>query len=261
MRLPIWPRDVVVRVGELLLVRRIPPHVWVVGDARCPEQARIASAELPGGRRGRGAAANPRRAATQRTVVRVHAIQRAQEDQRLHPREHAPVQRSARRQLAPDERVVGVPGRLQRVPHRCDQVAVHARAVLDLQMAGDALGSQARAVVGLVPHRPEADLGKIGRVARIELLGARVVVAAVTRRNRSRERFELLGRRIPVEVHLPVARRAGAGRPQRRSAQQVEVQRDPVRLGVVDDLIPDGPRARRVGGGVCRVEVAGATAG
>ena len=260
MRLPIWPSDVLFGSGNLLAVGGIPPHVRVVGDARGGEQRRVLGSELARAGGVGGTAADRCRGAAQRAVARVHAVHGAQEDQRLHPGEHAPVLGSARRQLAEHQPVVAVAGLLQRGVGGVDEVAVHPRAVLDLEVARDALGGQARPVVGLVPHRPQADSREVGLVARVEPVGSRVVVAAVAGGHGLGELTELLGVRRPVEVRPAVARRAGAGGPDRRAAQQVEVRGDPLRLGLGHDRVVDPPGGGRVVGRVGGVEVLGALA-
>ncbi len=205
---------------------RIPARVRVVGEAAGGEQRRDArprNAARAG--RARRAAARAAAAAAQRPVVRVHAVQRAQERQRLHPAEHSP--NGCRTRAARARRTGSCRGRGRSgaaPPGGVDQPPVQPGAVLDRQVARHALRGEAGAVVRLVPDRPERDRGEIVGVPGRGAPGVRVVVSAVARAQSTDEGLNSLAEGIPVGMGL-VPRRTGAGGPQRRAAADVEVDR------------------------------------
>jgi len=141
----------------------------------------------------------------------------------------------------------------QRAPGGVNEVAVHPGAVLDRQMTGYSLGREARAVIGLVPDRPERHPRQVVSVPH-GAFQRRVVAAAVANPQRVGERAVHAWGGLPVRICV-AAGRPRALRPSRRAARHVDVDSDPLLLCVPHDLVPDLPVGGRIRGGIRRVEV------
>ena len=180
------------QVGRQARRRRL--LVRMGGEPAGAEQRRVLLAEAA--RRGRRARAalGLRGRAPELAVVRIDAVQRPQEDQRLHVGEHAPGVHAVRRHLAEQDlvRPGGVAGGLERAPRRIHEVSVDMRAVRDRLVAPGSLRRDVVAVVRLVPDRPEAHArqrrGRAGRLVGPVIAGA----------DGLDEIAELLRRRLPV---------------------------------------------------------------
>ena len=128
-------RDIGIRGG---LDRRAGVvRIRVVGEPGGVEQRRVLPAEAARARGCRRAAQRPSGVPAELAVVRVDAVQRAQELQRLGlpevPRKSLGMSgagaaaQSERRELADQDRVVPVSGRLERVPHLTRERPIHRR--------------------------------------------------------------------------------------------------------------------------------------
>ena len=155
--------------------RGLVVRIRVIGEARGLEQRRVLAPEAARAGGGRGAPDRPRPASAQLPIARVDAVQRAQELQRLGLSE-VPGQslgmagaraaaQSERRELADQDRVVSVPGRLERVPHLAGERAIHSGRDRRGRPV-DRLGPEVFAEVWLVPDRPKVHTRQRGALAR-----------------------------------------------------------------------------------------------
>ena len=247
---------------ELASVGGQVDRVGMGGESRRPEQRRMGGPEPPRARGVRRAAHGRGCGAPKLLVGRAHAVERANELERLGRSEVAgqalrlpgvrrPVG-SAGVEVPDHDRVPAVPGEPQAAPAGVEQAPVrrrgrgHGRAL-------DRLRCEVHPEVGLVPQLPEAHARQVVRVAVDDRVRGRVVAAAVTGGDRLDELAERRGRRLPL-AEVPRARLAAAGSPQRRRSGQREVDGDAVGVRVANDLVVDAPVRGRVGRGKGRIE-------
>ena len=218
--------------------------IWMEGETGGVEQPGCYQSGTPSRQRGGRTAAQRRGVPGERVQTPVHAVEGPNELQGNHPREVAGKPRTglpARRNLADQDRVMGMSGRLQGRPGRVEQRAVRGRRRLDARVV-DRLRAKLLAVVRLVPDRPEMHRGQ-----RRGGSGWRVV-AAVAGADRGDEQPELLRRRLPraQEAGRGPGGHSGAGRPQRRRRLECQVEADVAGGRIPDDRVVWSPAPGRV---------------